>query len=247
MGLETGTYISDLVNTNPDGAVDNISEGDDHFRLLKDLLLNTLTNANGAINPTPAEFNKLAGLLTTAAELTKLNGFTGLTADLNAIAGIAAAGVTPTEIGYLNNVTSSIQTQLAARLVAASNLSDLSSAATSRTNLGLGALATLNSVTASQIDTNAVGQPEVAAAAVGQGELKTATVSLSGSIGDTNQVNITLNSYAFFPMIHTSGTASSMQGHATDGASADAPRFAFSPTTYGGTETYDVDYRHMSA
>lgn len=39
MALETGTWISDLVVTNPPGG-DNISEADDHLRLLKTVLKN---------------------------------------------------------------------------------------------------------------------------------------------------------------------------------------------------------------
>ena len=34
MALETATYIDDLVATNPT-ASDNVSEGDDHIRLIK--------------------------------------------------------------------------------------------------------------------------------------------------------------------------------------------------------------------
>ncbi len=41
MALETGTYIDDLVTTNPIGASDFISKGDDHLRLLKTILQNT--------------------------------------------------------------------------------------------------------------------------------------------------------------------------------------------------------------
>lgn len=44
-------------------------------------------------------------------------------------------------------------------------------AATSRTNLGLGSLATLNSVGSAQIDADAVGSSEIAASAVGASEL----------------------------------------------------------------------------
>lgn len=47
-----------------------------------------------------------------------------------------------TELNYLVGVTSNIQTQLGTKLTASNNLSDVSSASTSRTNLGLGSIAT---------------------------------------------------------------------------------------------------------
>lgn len=59
MGLEVGTYISDLVVTNPVGAVDPKSQGDDHIRLIKSVLKNTFPNLNAAVNLTPTELNNL--------------------------------------------------------------------------------------------------------------------------------------------------------------------------------------------
>ncbi|MEE8481712.1 MAG: hypothetical protein V3S12_00030, partial [Acidiferrobacterales bacterium] len=41
MALESATYIPELTNTNPIGASDPKSEGDDHLRLIKKTLLNT--------------------------------------------------------------------------------------------------------------------------------------------------------------------------------------------------------------
>jgi hypothetical protein len=49
MGLESATYISGLVDTNPAGS-DNISQGDDHLKLIKSVLKTTLPNANAVIN-----------------------------------------------------------------------------------------------------------------------------------------------------------------------------------------------------
>ncbi len=40
MGLEIATYIDDLVTTNPISG-DDVAEGDDHIRMLKDVLKNT--------------------------------------------------------------------------------------------------------------------------------------------------------------------------------------------------------------
>ena len=49
MGLESATYISGLVDTNPAGS-DDISQGDDHLKLIKSVLKTTLPNANAVIN-----------------------------------------------------------------------------------------------------------------------------------------------------------------------------------------------------
>ncbi len=48
MGLETGTYVNDLVITNPDGATDVKGQGDDHLRLIKSTLKSTFPNATKA-------------------------------------------------------------------------------------------------------------------------------------------------------------------------------------------------------
>lgn len=62
MGLETGTYISDLNASNPIHATDPVSQGDDHIRLIKSVLLATFPNVDGAVNFTPTEANLLDGL-----------------------------------------------------------------------------------------------------------------------------------------------------------------------------------------
>jgi hypothetical protein len=41
MALESATYLPELTNTNPVGATDPKSEGDDHIRLLKKVILNS--------------------------------------------------------------------------------------------------------------------------------------------------------------------------------------------------------------
>jgi len=48
MGLEAATYIDDLNSANPDGA-DGKSQGDDHIRLIKAVLLATFPNITGAV------------------------------------------------------------------------------------------------------------------------------------------------------------------------------------------------------
>lgn len=61
MGLEAATYISQLVATNPVGATDPRSQGDDHLRLVKLVLQNTLPALSGAVTATHSELNQLHG------------------------------------------------------------------------------------------------------------------------------------------------------------------------------------------
>ena len=49
MSLESGTYLDDLVNTNPT-ASDNVSQGDDHLRLIKKVLKNSFPSVDAAVN-----------------------------------------------------------------------------------------------------------------------------------------------------------------------------------------------------
>lgn len=58
MGLEVGSFPSDLVDTNPTGT-DLKSQGDDHIRLIKRVIKNTFPNLNGAVNATPLQLNSL--------------------------------------------------------------------------------------------------------------------------------------------------------------------------------------------
>ncbi len=81
MALETGTYISDLVSTNPVHASDDVSQGDDHIRLIKSTLLNTFPNVTGAMNASHTELNLLVGL----------SGVQPLDTDLTAIAALTSA------------------------------------------------------------------------------------------------------------------------------------------------------------
>jgi len=72
----------------------------------------------------------------------KIVNDTIVNADINSSAAIDATKIhdgtiSNTEFGYLNGVTSAIQTQLDAKLVKANNLSDLTLASTARTNLGV--------------------------------------------------------------------------------------------------------------
>lgn len=66
MGLEAATYPSQLVVTNPT-AGDPKSQGDDHIRLLKAVLIATFPNLAGVINASNADLNATTGAATTGA------------------------------------------------------------------------------------------------------------------------------------------------------------------------------------
>jgi len=68
MGLETGTYISDLNSSNP-VAGDPVNEGDDHIRLIKSTVKATFPSVTGAVTSTHTELNLLDGVTANTTEL----------------------------------------------------------------------------------------------------------------------------------------------------------------------------------
>lgn len=60
MGLETGTYISDLNANNPVNDTDIVGEGDDHLRLVKKTILNSFPGITGAMSLTHTQLNAAA-------------------------------------------------------------------------------------------------------------------------------------------------------------------------------------------
>jgi hypothetical protein len=112
-------YIGALSKTN-----NSIPEG----------IVETATLADGSVT--------LAKLAADSVNSSKIVDGSIVNADVNASAAIDATKIhdgtiSNTEFGYLNGVTSAIQTQLDAKLVKANNLSDLTNASTARTNLGV--------------------------------------------------------------------------------------------------------------
>lgn len=61
MPLESVTHISDLVPTNPVGATDPKSQGDDHLRNIKLALKTDFPNITGVVSATQAQLNVLSG------------------------------------------------------------------------------------------------------------------------------------------------------------------------------------------
>lgn len=135
MALESATYISDLVSTNPTSS-DPLAQGDDHLRLLKSTLKATFPNVSGAVTPTHTELNVLDGLTASTAELNYVDGVTSaIQTQIDAKAPLAnptftgtvvlpsttsVGSVSSTELGYLDGVTSGLQSQIDAKAPLAS-------------------------------------------------------------------------------------------------------------------------------
>lgn len=69
-----------------------------------------------------------------------------------------------------------------------------------------------------------------------------AQVSIAGFLTVPNIVDISLTAYCYFPML-SAEFSGALRGHATDGASADAPRFAL---RFGSGPTgYAIDYNYL--
>jgi hypothetical protein len=56
MALETGSFISDLVVSNPQSS-DSVSQADDHIRLIKSTVKTTFPNITGAVTVTQSQIN----------------------------------------------------------------------------------------------------------------------------------------------------------------------------------------------
>jgi len=94
----------------------------------------------GGSDTTPA-FNLTDATSYPASSLTGTIGNSQVATGIDS-AKIADGTVSNSEFQYINSLSSNAQTQISARLVAASDLSDVASASTARTNLGLGTIAT---------------------------------------------------------------------------------------------------------
>ena len=134
-----GTKIADdSINSEHyvDGSIDTAHIADSQITNAK-----LASNAVQTSNITDANVT-LAKLAADSVNSSKIVNDSIVNADINSSAAIDATKIhdgtiSNTEFGYLNGVTSAIQTQLDAKNVKANNLNDVASASSARTNLGL--------------------------------------------------------------------------------------------------------------
>ena len=133
-GALNNVYIGALSKTNdsiPTGiSAEKIANGtvsDAEFQYL-----------NGVTSAIQTQLDAKAGSITGGASTIATSDLTASRALVSNSSGkVAVSSVTSTELGYVSGVSSAIQTQLDAKNVKANNLSDVASASSARTNLGL--------------------------------------------------------------------------------------------------------------
>jgi hypothetical protein len=125
MASGTASALADL-NTGEVQALDGLTASTAELNKLDGVTATTdeLNIING-VTSTTAELNILDGVTSTAAEINILDGVTASTAEINALDGIPNT-LTATELGYVDGVTSSIQTQINGKQPLDSELTTLS-------------------------------------------------------------------------------------------------------------------------
>lgn len=150
-GIENATTLNQLNVNNPDGSLDPKSQGDNHIRLLKQVLLNTFPSITGVVSVSHAEINFLQGV-TTAVQAAQHKNVNGGIAGLDAGARLLNAQM-PTDPSLVTlRLTSVVPADLTSagqglQLGASSSFNlALSTAIMQARNNGAGATLSLNSL-----------------------------------------------------------------------------------------------------
>lgn len=155
MALETDTYTSDLVSTNPTSS-DPKSQGDDHIRLIKSTVKATLPNLTGAMTSSHTELNILDGATLSTSELNILDGVTSSAAELNILDG---ATLDVTELNRLDGITGPAAAKDGETYTGAHNFTGaVTTAATQTAGDATTKVATTAFVSATSFSTNLPGQ-----------------------------------------------------------------------------------------
>jgi hypothetical protein len=102
-----------------------------------------------------------------------------------------------------------------------------------------------NAVQTQEIQVSAVVQAKIASGAVSQAKIDSATNSSAGNIGATDALNITMQPYCFWPMIHVQDQdLMYLSGHSVDAVDPDVPCFAIYNSDVV-VNNYDVDWRYI--
>ena len=139
-------FISETLGLLGGTGIDATASGN-NVTLAIDSTVATKTGSETLTNKTMSgASNTFSAIPTSALSGTVSNSQVGTGIDATKI---ADGSVTNTEFQHIGTVSSNVQTQLDGKLTASNNLSDIGTAATARSNLGLGSMAVQNSGTVS--------------------------------------------------------------------------------------------------
>ena len=110
MALETGTYISDLVTSNP-AFTDGVSQADDHLRLIKSTVKATFPNITGAVTATHTDLNKMTSSGNPQFATIELGAASDTTLSRSAAGVVAVEGVT-VPLNSITNTHTALQIEL---------------------------------------------------------------------------------------------------------------------------------------
>ena len=179
MALETATYISGLVSTNPLSS-DPKSQGDDHLRLIKATILATFPNITGAVTATHTELNYVTGV--TSGIQSQLNSISALASGTKALSMISAATTSAT----LANAANQISWNWALTGAAGKGLS-ISETAASTAGVGaqdLVSIGTLAASTANPLRVTARGSDAILVGRLGDVSVKAVGIASPGIDGN---------------------------------------------------------------
>ncbi len=101
-------------------------------------------------------------------------------------------------------------------------------------------------VATAKIDNLAGPTEKLDSVSVGHNKISSQTVSLAGTITTKSSVDLALTRDCYWPMIHVSDLEFvHMVGHSVDISSPNSPRFGLYNDNVS-SETFDVDYRHIT-
>lgn len=116
MALESATFINGLVSTNPTGS-DNINQGDNHIRLIKETVKATFPNLAGAVTGTHTAINSAVTAANAATDANTASTIVARDASGNFTAGTVTAALTGDVTGDVTGNASTATALATARTI----------------------------------------------------------------------------------------------------------------------------------
>jgi len=224
MALESTTYISGLVVTNPTSS-DNISDGDNHIRLLKSTIKATFPNIAGVVTGTSTQINDAVSLSNSATHSSTNNTLVRRDGSGNFSAGTITAALTGNVTGNVSGSAGTAST--AGRWTTARTISltgDVSGSASIRGDANANISVTIADDSHNHTITNVDGLTAALSGKVDNGQVLT-NVPSGAVFTDTNTVYTHPSSH---PISLISGLQAALNGKLSTTGNAATATYATS-------------------